>query len=260
MDFSSKMSELLVGCGVWITRPDHLAEGLYEAIEIYGGKPLLYPTLVIASCSIDEKDWQVFSHVQQVIVTSQTALQQAPKSLLCSFISNQERLKILAIGSATADFLTHLGLRVDYVPSIVGSEYLLLEAPTLQNIAHQSIAILTGKEGLPVLDEGLSARGATIVRLETYERQVPSCFQDWEKWQNNCQAITLGSVVALDNAYACLPNREAKEWLQGLTGFVGSQRILDEVRARYPNQVFLQAKSPHDADMVEALKFWWHTR
>ena len=260
MGFPFEMNKQLLGCGIWVTRPAGLAVGLCKAIEAHGGTPLLYPTLVIVPCFIEEQDWNVLSQVQQVIVTSQSALQYASKGMLQLLVDHQERLKILAIGSATAAFLNHLGLRVDYAPSVVGSDNLLLEAPLLQDIANQSIVLLTGKGGLSRLDDGLSARGAKVIRLETYERQGPPGFHEWERWQKNCQAITLGSVAALDNAYACLPGSEARDWLQSLIGFVGSQRILEELSHRYPNQSFQCAKSPLEADIVDALQFWWHSR
>lgn len=256
MTFSLKMSDCLTGCGVWVTRPAHLAEGLCKAIELYGGKVLLYPTLVIQPCiPVCIK----FSQVQQIIVTSQSAAKYLSKNRLQQLKNNQKKLTILAVGPTTKAFLNHLGLHVHDVPSVVGSEDLLLKAPTLQKIAHQSIVLLTGKDGLSLLEEGLKARGATVIRLETYERQAPLCFAAWKTWQTQCHAITLGSVAALDHAYACLPNADAQKWLQSLTGFVGSARMLQEVTAHYPKQCFQLAKSPHNADLIEAIKCWWRS-
>lgn len=248
----------LAGCNIWVTRPVDLAEGLCAAIEAQGGEVLAYPTLVIQPCPLP---FQVASEAiltcDQIIFTSQPAIQRSPLELLLLLKAQQQKVQILAIGAATARFLEQQEIRVDFVPSIVGSAGLLQEAPSLQNIAQQVILVITGKDGLPLLSETLKARGAGVLQLNTYERQLPPMFKDWATWQS-CQAIVVGSLVALENAYACLPSIEAREWLQSVTGFVGSPRLLKEVSKQYPKQRFQLAKSPYDADIMEALVRWWH--
>jgi uroporphyrinogen-III synthase len=245
--FSPKLSDALTGCGVWIPRPKALTQSLKEAIEIYGGTPLCYPTVEIQPIPFLK---EAVSPDIWIVVSQHAALQAGP----------WRDKTVLAVGEATAQALRARKIRVSFVPDTPGSEPLVQQAPQLQAIQGKSIGILTGKGGRRGAWDTLVARGATVQVVECYERLLPPVFSNWEKWRSACCAIVVSSQEVLDNAYTCLQSEAGKTWLSGLTGVAVSPRLYDANRQRYPAQSFILADSPHDADVVAALIDWWEKR
>ncbi len=245
--FSPKLSEALTGCGVWIPRPKTLSHSLKEAIEIYGGTPLCYPTVEIKPIPFLEP---ALSPDIWIVVSQHAAMQAGPW---------RDKI-VLAVGEATAQALRARKIRVSFVPDAPGSEPLVQQAPQLQAISGKVIGILTGKGGRRGAWDTLVARGAKVHIVECYERLLPPIFSDWEQWRSACRAIVVSSQEVLDNAYTCLQSDAGKTWLSGLVGVTVSLRLYEANCQQYPAQSFILADSPHDADVVAALTDWWEKR
>lgn len=161
---------------VLITRPALQATFLSDAIREANGTPILLPTIEIT----DPPDFsslntaiQNLSQASIAIFTSANAIHPSlPKTW-------PSQLKIIAIGSATAQALQSFGLKVDVIPKTHNSEG-LLALPDLQEITQQTVLIFKGLGGREILKKELEKRKANVIEAITYQRRMPNINKDWK--------------------------------------------------------------------------------
>jgi len=224
----------LAGVGVLVTRPQHQAAGLVDAIERRGGKAVPFPTIQIVARDLA----QVSSDAAQLpdpdiaIFVSSNAVQHGLQHVL--------NARIAAVGPATAKAIEAAGRSVDIL-SVTGfdSEHLLAKAE-LADLSGKTVRIIRGQDGRELLATTLRNRGAHVDYLSVYERTMPSygaaavdtITSEWELGGIN--VVTAMSVAALLNLISLLPEPTRK--LLARTPLVTpAARVLKEALNQFPD-------------------------
>ena len=170
----------LKGARVLVTRPSHQAENLSRLIEQHGGIAVRLPTVAIIECdnllaiqkklaNLDEFQWLIF--------VSSNAVNFALKAN-GGKIAQPKKLRLGAIGKATANALAVAGLSVDLLPEPPYNSEALLALPDMQDIEGQRVLIVRGEGGREELANILRHRGASVHYLNVYKRTIPSITND----------------------------------------------------------------------------------
>lgn len=168
------LSRSLQGRTAVVTRPPGQAASLTRRLEALGARVIEFPTIRIrppsdpaplrrAARSAATFDWIVFTSVNGVaaLLDAVRADGRSPETL--------RRVRLAAIGPATADALREAGLPVEVVPDEFRAEALadaLREAAPL----HGARVLLPRADGArPALPERLRAAGARVDQVTAYE-------------------------------------------------------------------------------------------
>ncbi len=128
----------------------------------------------------------------------------------------------LAIGPATAEKLREAGYCEITLPNTYDSEG-VLALPILQKITGKKIGIICGENPRPLLQDTLSARGAIVNTLITYQRKMPQKISDLSPWmQKPIASILITSENALQNLCALFSSDS--HWLYAQQLLVVSQK------------------------------------
>jgi uroporphyrinogen-III synthase len=216
----------LKGLTIVSTRPKPEGKELQQLIIEAGGQGIWLATIDILSCiheprftsqlaKIARCDWLIFVSPQAVTMSLPA---------LAPYIAKQ---RLAAIGKGTAKRLAHDGFTdVLYPDQEMGSQGLLALAPLAQ-VAGQVIGIVRGEGGLDLLDQNLTARGATIESLIAYKRIMPT-IADPYPWQllaaQAIHAIIVTSADGLSNLQVLTPEA-LRPYLYPVPLIVVSERI-----------------------------------
>lgn len=242
----------LSGLNVLITRPAAQAQAFAEAVQRAHGRPVSFPALEILGPADKTAAQTTLAQLDQadlMIFTSANAVQYA-------FPLLPERipldLPVAAIGSATAAALDQVGLTPTITPQQPDSEG-LLAVPELQQVTGQHILIVRGNGGRTLLQQTLSARGATICYAEVYRRRCPqrNPHNLIQHWHTLVDVVTVTSQTILDNLCQML-GHAGQPLLQQTPVLVPSVRVARHARSLGCQQVH-QAASALDHDMLTAL-------
>ena len=197
---------------ILVTRPTHQSQPLCSALEAHGHQPLLLPTLKIAPVdgpAINKfkqqlskwplPDWLIF--ISSNAVEHSWPLYESAPDLL-------EQTRIAAVGSATANALSALGITVDALPNQQFDSDGLLALPPFQPPLSGRILIIRGQGGRPYLGEQLALRGAQVDYAECYQRLLPTAGADqlaiWLT-SDHIDVVTITSREALRNLFKLCP-------------------------------------------------------
>ncbi len=219
----------LDGLTVLVARPAGQAEALCALIEADGGRALPLPLF-----AIEALDAEAMAAARAVLddarsadlwlFTSRNAVDQAAR--LCSL----PWPTLAAVGEATAAALRqHSGQPVLTPPAGDGAAALLTH-PALQHGSGRQALIVTGERTLPILEQGLVARGMTVRVLPVYRRVAidhPSAAI--AAWLRAADVAVIPSGEALHRLQALTPP-EARPQLAGLQLAVPSPRVLETAR------------------------------
>ncbi len=191
------MNQSLNNLGILVTRPQAQAQSLAELIQQYGGKAIIYPTIIITA---QANHWlqcqQQLNQSQWIIFISVNAVKYG-----LAHLHLPQNANIVAIGQATANAITDRGYTVDIQPQQGASSDDLLAHPRLQGITHQMVTIIRGVGGRETLAQQLIQRGAKVEYIEVYQRQCPKdaspLILAWQ--QHLIQIITATSHQSLKN-------------------------------------------------------------
>jgi len=170
----------LTGKTILVTRPAPRGQFLCELIEAHHGRALFFPTIVFAPppnqlafqtaiSHLHEHDWLIFISPQAVLASVDAIHHAYPNGLT--------QVKIAAIGAGTTQTLQTAGFTVSLQPDEKWHSEGLLQLPTMQSVAGQSIAIMRGVGGREKVDQVLAERGAIVTSLFAYERVLPEINQ-----------------------------------------------------------------------------------
>jgi uroporphyrinogen-III synthase len=244
----------LRGLSVLVTRPEHQAEPICELIAAAHGRPVRFPALEIlgpadkngAKATLDgarRADLLVFVSANAV----QYAFPLLPDQLPLD-------IAVAAIGEATARALDNVGLPATLTPSRMDSEG-MLALPELQAIRGQRAFILRGNGGRELLAETLHERGAEVIQVEVYRRQLPQRVAGvrnlLDNWPQLVDVVIATSATILDNLFALLGDAGTAR-LRETPLIVVSQRLATHALTRGCQTVRVAA-SARDADMLGAL-------
>ncbi len=166
----------LLGRRVLVTRAPHQAAKLSDGLRARGAVPVEVPVLDIAPpVSFDALD-QALLHLesyQWLIVTSANAVEAI--AVRCNRLSlaldGYLRLKVAAIGRATAAAVEALGLRVALTPARYQAES-LAEA-LLEQVNHQRVLLVKAAVSRDVIPEALRRAGAELTVADAYQTILP---------------------------------------------------------------------------------------
>jgi uroporphyrinogen-III synthase len=162
----------LSGRRIVVTRAQRQSGGLRERLEQLGAKVILLPTIEVvppdsyaplddALRRASEFDWLVVTSANSVRVIGErlTALGIARVSLL--------HLLCAAIGRATADALSGLGLSTEVVPDYAVGEFL---AESLTDcVRGQRVLLVRAVAARDVVPDALVAAGASVTAVDAYQ-------------------------------------------------------------------------------------------
>lgn len=199
----------LLGKGVVVTRAREQASGMAAQLRKLGANVVQFPTIKInpladyadvhaAIRKLAEYEWLIFTSVNGV---KHFWLQMAVLGLDSRAIG---KVKVAAIGPATADILREKGIEPDFIPEKYVAEGVvkgLLE----RGMNGSKVLLPRALEAREVLPEELRKAGATVDILPVYET-VPAgeaketVLQMLENGELHC--VTFGSSSTVDNFFA----------------------------------------------------------
>ncbi len=215
------------GLRVLNTRPLHQAAELDQLIRNAGGISVSFPALTIKALALDWlNDMPDLATVNQAIFISANAVNYYFAALKQANMTWSVKIKVIAVGNATAAALSKQGVRIHHMPEIADSEH-LLRLDALQKIQHQTIVLIKGRGGRPLIAETLLSRGACLIPLAVYTRDLPEVNQEYTHslWQDDAVDIILfTSQQAMNNLFG-LFSAEGQAWLRRKPCIVISKRL-----------------------------------
>ncbi len=192
---------LLSNKTILITRPVGREKHLCHLIEQAGGFVIHYPVFNIQPPSHSEIEQlkhltnQLLDYTMAIFI-SPTAVEQSQ----IYFPVLPGHLTIVSIGSKTTRALKLQNIHVDIEASKHNTESLLQAAEFKKpQIPGQQILIFRGTGGRALLGDTLKHRGARILYVETYKREIPALKPLTEQQIKRLDAITISSNEGLEN-------------------------------------------------------------
>ncbi len=183
MDMRSTAKKLpLSGRRIVITRAQEQADKFSALLEAVGAEPIILPLIRIADppswTSVDDA-LRNLNQFHGIIFTSTNAVRQwVKRSREIEAPPAVDEVKILAVGSATAECLIQNRMQVDSVPKRFSADGLLASLP--DDLRGQRYLLPRGDRAREELSQGLKARAAEVVDVVVYSTQ--SAAPDSSKW------------------------------------------------------------------------------
>lgn len=185
-----------------VTRPERQAGSIEELLSGKGAVPVHIPVIKIepipevpglieALDNLERYAWVVFTSVNSVEIIKDRFDQ------IGGSFSDLEGCRVAAIGPATADALTGLGVKVQFMPDKYVGERM---GEGLEVSSGQRVLLPRAKESRPALPRVLRERGAVVDEFSIYQT-VPA---DWdaaavEALENGVDALTFTSSSTVRN-------------------------------------------------------------
>lgn len=196
---------MLKGLKVLVTRPRHQAQSLCEKVTSAGGEAIAFPTIDIVPIAVDNAG--DLSKQDIIIFVSQNAVTYFDskfKQMLANNVLN------IAVGASTAKCMqAHDFNSVLQAPAPAGTESLLAMAE-LQDVEGKQVLIVRGRDGLELLAETLTERGAKTGYLEVYQRALPTPTPELVERALSAEQIIISSINSLVNLCQLLSEKEIK--------------------------------------------------
>jgi uroporphyrinogen-III synthase len=183
------------------------------------------------------------------IFISPTAVEES-----CKAITNfPAALKLVAIGSKTAQAIEDCGYSADIVADGHDSESLLQHKQLHGDaIAGKHIVIFRGVGGRELLAEALGERGASVSYAEMYQRSRPVSADEFNQLLEQADILTVSSKEGLQNLYDLATDKQALTRLPVVVPGERAQALaqaldFDEIRV---------ADNATDEACLNAIKCW----
>lgn len=163
--------QALTGLKVLVTRPQHQAAELADAIESEGGSAVLFPTLEIVPIPPEDPSLSNFAKDAAVDIAIYITANAVCYSVALWRPSSSTQ--VAAMGEATRDALSGHGIHTEITPIGQYRTEGLLAHPALQDLKQQRVLIFTGNDGRSLLKDELQARGAEVEQVVVYQRRCP---------------------------------------------------------------------------------------
>lgn len=236
---------------VLVTRPDPAGSELCETIRQAGYAAIHFPTLTFASPSnqiayqdalkqIGYQDWLIFLSPRSVYMSMPDIRREWPDM--------PPQIQFAAVGAGTAKALLAAGIHAEHPMNEWSSEGLLAMAP-FQSVVGQHIALVRGEGGRDILADAFAARGANVLEVMAYRREVPkvdaSIYLDLFK-QDKIDIIICTSFEGVRNLKELLG---ANLWptLQTLPLIVVSERIQQLAHELGFQTIWVAKNASHEA-------------
>ncbi len=249
----------LQGVRIVITRPARQSAGLAQQIAALGGKPVMFPAIVIlppTDRSALERAQRDLAHYDYAVFVSANAVEYG----VGDPASWPAHLVALAPGPGTATALAAAGIDQVRIPTTTMDSEGLLALPELADVKGKRIVIYRGSGGRELLGEALSERGAQVDYVECYRRDKPhGNFEPMAAaWcAGEIDALTLTSSEGLDNLWE-LFDEVSRSNMAATPTFVPHPRIAERARVLGFDRVAVTA--PTDAGLLASLLEYFASR
>lgn len=202
----------LTGMRILVTRPAHQTDNLCRMIEDAGGVAVRFPTIEItASRQVDNAASNINSlnNYNWIIFVSKNAVIFSQKAYNGT-LQFPSHLKVAALGKATSNALTEIGIVADVVAKPPYNSEALLACDQMQKVAGLKCLIVRGENGRELLAQSLRERGAQVGYAQVYCRKRPKVdvsrlLKSWR--DEGLNMVTITSNEGLDNLIAMLGKR-----------------------------------------------------
>ncbi|MGQ9571911.1 MAG: uroporphyrinogen-III C-methyltransferase [Dehalococcoidia bacterium] len=246
----------LFGKRVLVTRAREQASALSERLRELGAEPLEYPTIEIAPpkdvapldeaiARLDTYHWLIFTSANGVRAFADRMGEQGMD------IQALERLRIAAIGPATAETLAGHSLRADYVPDIYTTDAI---AAGIGDIAGQRILLPRAERAPKQLAQALRGKGAVVDEVTAYRTVAAGAPEELKALLADGQIdiVTFTSSSTVRNLVAGLQGQDAGTALSGcLVACIGP--VTARTAKRLGVGVDVVAREHTIAGLVEAI-------
>ncbi len=252
-------SRPLHGARIVVTRPARQAAGLAQQIAVLGGKPIMFPAIVIlppADRSALEGAQRDLGQYDYAVFVSANAVEYG----VGDPASWPAKLVALAPGSSTATALAAVGVGNVRIPATTMDSEGLLELPELADMAGKRVVIYRGGGGRELLGETLAQRGAQVDYVDCYRRDKPhgdfsAMAAAWSA--GDIDALTLTSSEGLDNLWQIFGDATRAKMV-ATPIFVPHARIAE--RARSLGFAHVTVTAPTDAGLLASLLEYFASR
>jgi uroporphyrinogen-III synthase len=253
------VSAPLRGARIVITRPARQAAGLAQQVAALGGKPVMFPAIVIlppADRSALDRAQRDLGQYDYAVFVSANAVEYG----VGDPASWPKHLVALAPGPGTIAALAAVGIGNARMPATTMDSEGLLALPELADVTDKRVVIYRGSGGRELLGESLAGRGAKVDYVECYRRAKP--YGDFgtmaAAWQaGEIDALTLTSSEGLDNLWE-LFDGASRPSIAATPSFVPHARIAERARTLGFSRVVVTA--PTDAGLLASLLEYFASR
>ncbi len=248
----------LDGLGILITRPARQAAGLARQIAAIGGKPIIFPAIVI----LPPEDRQALDRAQRELSRYDFAVFVSANAVEYGIgdpAAWPSRLLALAPGPGTASALVAAGIDNVRLPTTTMDSEGLLALPELAAVAGKRVVIFRGGGGRELLGDMLAKRGASVDIVDCYRRARPEAGAgglEEALRAGRVDAVTLTSSEGLDNLWELL-GADARARLAATPTFVPHPRIA--ARAGEHGIARVIVTPPADAGLLATLLEYFAT-
>lgn len=241
------MSRSLQGLRILNTRPKKQGQKLADLITKAGGISIDCPSIEIQASPYDWMDTlpDLYS-VDQAIFISANAVDYFFQQFQSQAKIWPEQINVIAIGDASAQALNAYGISAHHIPAMADSEH-LLALPCLQSLNEQSILLVKGEGGRPLIEQELLKKKAQVLALPVYQRILPTLPLGFTHslWRDDAvDIILLTSEQSMHHLFA-LFSPDAHAWLRSKPCFVISERLahiatslgINKVRVSPPDSI-----------------------
>jgi uroporphyrinogen-III synthase len=248
----------LDGRGILITRPARQAAGLARQIAAIGGRPVMFPAIVI----LPPENRKALEQAQRELARYDFAVFVSANAVEYGVgdpAAWPPQLIALAPGPGTAAALAAVGINNVRLPTTTMDSEGLLALPELAAVSGKRVVIFRGGGGRELLGETLAARGAVVDTIDCYRRARPesgAAGLEEALRARRIDAVTLTSSEGLDNLWTLL-GPEARAQFAATPTFVPHSRIA--ARAGELGIVRVIVTPPADAGLLAALLEYFAT-
>ena len=248
----------LDGVGVIVTRPQRQAAGFATKIAALGGRPIIWPAIVILPPDDGERLARAHAMLGDydiaIFVSANAVEYGAPPASAWP-----AGIVTYAPGPGTAEALAAAGIANARIPVKSWDSEGLLDLPDLQDVSGKRIVVFRGEGGREFLGNALRMRGGTVDHVTCYRRVAPQtgaaglieAMRD-----GRAHALTLTSAEGLDNLIAAL-GAAGRALLERLPTFAAHPRIAERAREHGLSAV---ETAGGDAGLLAGLLEWFGAR
>ena len=242
-----------------VTRPAHQAEPLVSLLESNGLTVSAIALLTIHPAEPDLPEEQFNQALQDSnslwLFISPNAVSFARQRMSSAQWQQVLQHKLIAVGQSTAADLQQAGAPDVTVPQQANSEG-LLQLSLLQQVTGQTIILVNGQGGRPLLQQTLQTRQAKLASYTVYRREPIDCttllkqLTEHQLWMDTNKTLSpnvawiVSSEVALEALSNCFNHP--------VSVIVTSDRLA-KVALKYQHNIIGQSASAHNDDILRCL-------
>ena len=244
--------------GVIVTRPQRQAASFAQKLAALGGRPLIWPAIVIlppADTSLLERVHATLESYDIAIFVSANAAEYGARPAGAW----PAKVAVYGPGPGTAEALAAAGIPNARIPTTSWDSEGLLELAELADVSGKRIVIFRGEGGREFLGNSLRSRGGIVDHVPCYRRVAPQSGADGlieAMRAGRADALTLTSGEGLDNLMIALGD-EGRPELVKLPVFATHPRIVERAREHGLSPI---ETAGGDAGLLAGLLEWFGQR